>query len=322
MMKKQISLIMTVVLVFLLACSGCGSAKMNEAQMSAGADIAAPENGVVRPGEKVETETSGTGSSMVTDVITVTAGEAEGGERGSDKIIYSAYAELETQSFDETVAAVQELVDRYGGFIESSSVTGADYHKSAYAGRSARFTLRIPRQHFAEMTDGLSELGNVPYYESSAQNITPRYSDTTSRLNALRIEEERLFVMLEKAATIEEMLSIEARLSELRYEIESLTSTLQNWDSLISYSTLELYIREVADYTEEVPVQRSYWQQVGDDFRRSLQSVGDFFLGIFRFVVGGAPVIALLAVIVIPAGIFLRRFLRSHRRPKDTEDKE
>ena len=98
--------------------------------------------------------------------------------------------------------------------------------------------------------NGLNTLGNVTYKTSGIQNITVEYTDTESRLKAYRTEEERLLVMLEKAETVEDMLNIEDRLSlRCATASESLTSTLMNWDSLISYSTVTLQITEVSRIT-------------------------------------------------------------------------
>jgi len=248
-----------------------------------------------------------------TQSLTAAAGVPAPAVTEGDKIIWSAYAEVETQDLDATVAAVRELLERWGGFTESSAITGTDYYGSPGRGRSARFVLRIPREHFPGLTEALSTLGNIPYFESDAVNVTPAYRDTESRLRVLRIEEERLFAMLEKATTVEEMLSVEERLSELRYEIESLNSDLLGWDSLVNYSTVELYIREVAEYTQEVPVQRTYWQQLVDEFVYSMESVGDFFRDFLRLLVGALPVLAVLAILAVPAWRLFRRLFRKLR---------
>ena len=41
----------------------------------------------------------------------------------AEKIIYTAHAEVQTLKFDEAVEQVAQLVERLGGFVQSSSVT-------------------------------------------------------------------------------------------------------------------------------------------------------------------------------------------------------
>ena len=225
----------------------------------------------------------------------------------TDKIIYTAHAEVETQNFDTTIKDVYAMIDHYGGFLENSSVTGNNYYSGSRYGRTASFTIRIPRDSFEDMTGSLAALGNVPYFSTNAENITAQYTDTSSRLKSYRIQEERLLTMLEKADTIEDMLNIESRLADLRYSIENLTSTLLGWDSLISYSTVNLRVEEVAIYTEDEPVVRSYWEQVGDTFRGTLDNIATFFKYLLMFVVGASPVLVILAVIIIAVLLLVRR---------------
>jgi hypothetical protein len=235
----------------------------------------------------------------------------DAGQLDTDKIIYSAYAEIETVDFDESLKALDQMIGRLGAFVESSAVTGNNYGYGGRSARSAEYTVRVPRECFEEMTGSLSTLGNVPYSSTKSDNITPRYTDTESRLKAYRIEEERLLAMLEKTATVEEMLSIEDRLTEVRYNIESLTSAIQGWDSLIRYSTVSLRIYEVAEYTEEVPAQRGYWQQVGDALRGSLEGLGRFFQWLLKALIAALPVLIVLSAVIVPVALLIRR--RSRR---------
>ena len=227
----------------------------------------------------------------------------------SSKIIYTCTATVETYDFDQTCAAVEELIVTYGGFLESSSVSGNSYGSSS--SRYASYTIRIPRQYFNTVTNSLSELGNVPSRTIEAENITSEYRDTESRLATYRTEEERLLAMLEKAETVEDMLNIEDRLATVRYNIESLTGTLQGWDSLVSYSTLYLSIREVKTYT--VTEEPGYWESVKIAFRNSLNAIAGFFTGLLRWLIGALPILVLLAAVAWVIVFLARRALRKRR---------
>ena len=172
----------------------------------------------------------------------------------TEKVIYSGQADIETVGFDATIERVYEMLELNGGFIESSHIGGLNYAQRYYgyqAYRSARFVLRVPVERFDSIVNGggLETLGNVTSKDSNAQNITAQFYDTESRLASLRTEEERLLAMLAKSDTVADMIAIEARLSEIRYNIESLTSTLRNWQNQVDYSDLTLYIQEVEKLT-------------------------------------------------------------------------
>lgn len=219
------------------------------------------------------------------------------------------------------------MIDRYAGFLEYADVSGTDYSSQFYGYknyRQANFTIRVPKEHFAQMMNSLGEIGNVTYSSTQAENITSQFTDTQSRLDMYRTEEERLLTMLESAATVEDMILIESRLSEVRYNIESLTSQLNNWQKQVDYSTLSLTLSEVEALTEEIPVQRSYWEQVGDSLRSVLQGLGSFFKDFLRILIAALPVLLLCAALagVVLGLIFAARRGEKKRRGKKDEGQE
>ncbi len=293
-MKRTLAFLLAILMMLsLCACGGADKSTADTAVQAAPMEVMAEEAPASAASYAVGTVTA--------DSATGTEASRPGAE--GDKIIYSCYAEIETQDFDQSLADIQQLIRRYGGFLESSSVRGNDYYASG--SRSAEYVIRIPRESFEEVTGSLSTIGNVPYCSISAENISASYYDTESRLAAYRIEEERLLAMLELAETVEDMLSIEDRLTEVRYSIESLTTTILNWDSLINYSTLELSIREVVEYTE-APAP-TYWQRIGRGFMSTLEDVGEFFLDLFRVIIVNLPVLVLLGAAVLIVVLVLRR---------------
>ncbi len=239
-----------------------------------------------------------------------------------DKIIYSGSANVETIHFDETVERVYALISEYGGFLESSYVSGKDYSSTYYnrpSYRSASFTVRVPREKFQSFTGALEGLGNLTSSSVQAQNITSSYFDTQSRLNTYRTEEERLLDMLSKAETVEDMLNIEDRLASVRYNIESLTTTLTNWDSKVNYSTVDLYISEVKELTQETPITRTFGEELSQRFRDSWEGVVRAAKNCVLFLLGGIPVLLPLAVVIVAVILIIRAKIRKKRETKAVE---
>ena len=65
----------------------------------------------------------------------------------------------------------------------------------------------------------------------SAEDVGQNYSDIELRLQTQRTKQERLLALLEKAATMEDIISLENALSETEYQIEQYTSDLKRYDS-------------------------------------------------------------------------------------------
>jgi len=231
----------------------------------------------------------------------------------AEKIIYSVYADIETITFEDTIAGVNSLIISYGAFIENSNISGRN-HASQFFGwndlRSANFTIRVPKEHLNAITGHLEGLGNVLQLSSNATNITAQFIDTESHLNSLTVQEERLLSMLAQADDVADLILLEERLSNIRYQIESITSTLKNWQNQVDYSTLTLNIREVEQYTERVEIHRSYWQQIGDGFMSSMRGVGRFFMGLFKWLIVSAPVLIILAALAVVTILIVRKKLK------------
>jgi len=297
---------LALVLILVLALAACGASKASDTATAGTAPepAATAEYSLASGSDTVRTEEAADNADAAS---TNANGVSE--MPAADKIIYSGSATIETKEFDKTIEALAKLVSDNGGFVESSSVTGNDYYsqQNNYQNyRSAQYVFRIPVDKFKPLMDGLDTLGNVPYSSTNAENITMQYTDTASRLEAAQTKETRLLELLSKASSMEDILAIENSLSDVRYEIESLTSQIRNWDSLISYSTLSVTVSEVALYTEDSTGTLSYGQQLSEAFTRSIKAVGRFFKSFLKFLVAAFPVLVVLAVIAVPVILIIR----------------
>ena len=234
-------------------------------------------------------------------------------EERADKILYSADVTVETTDFDAALGQVAELVERFGGWIESSSINGSNYYdlsRGHSSARSAGYTLRIPGERFQELMGSLTELGNVPYTHLYTENVTAQYYDTEARMTAYQAQETRLLEMMEVAESVEDIILLEDRLTELRWQIESLQSSLLNWDRRVSYSSVYLQLNEVRSYTPETPVQLRYGERLGRAFRDGLSAVGQFFQGFLLWLVEALPTLAILAVLLVVLLPITKKLLR------------
>lgn len=310
---KKLSLFLAFLLTFSLLF-GCGAAETAAATADCAveevymeAEAAAPAETAEAPAAMPEEEYGADG--LVTGDISVDL---------SQKIIYTAYAEIETTEFEESLETVSKLLAQYEGFIESSSVTGSDLQSSYYgysSYRTASYTLRIPRENYAAVTASLTAIGNVTYLTNDATNITTQYTDTESRLTAYKTEEARLLEILSKAETVEDMISVESRLSDIRYEMESLTSILTNWDNQVSYSTVSLYIQEVEIYTPTPVQELTYWEEVGQAVENTLHWMSNTGKSLLKFFIAALPI--LLPVFIILAVVLI---IVKHRGKKKAQN--
>jgi len=132
-----------------------------------------------------------------------------------------------------------------------------------------------------------------------------RYVDA----NVLRTQEQSLLEMMEKAETVSDLLEIQAQLSDVRYHIESLQSTLTNWDRQVSYSTISLTVEEVREYTPEAKL--SFGRQLALAFSRGIRSIGEFFRDLLLWLIEALPALVILGVVVLLVVLLVRRIRRA-----------
>ena len=240
------------------------------------------------------------------------------------KIIYTASVSIETTEFDKAVAALENQVQKIGGFVESSNVTGDTQYNSdgttTVVNRWAYYTVRIPCDHFESFLHETEGFGNVTSTSRDAQNVTSAYTDYEARLSSLNTQEERLLDMLAKSEDVETLIALEQRLSDVRYEIESIERNLRNYDMQIKYSTVNLDLREVEVYTPTVPVRRTFGQKLADSlsdgwngFTRGIQNV---ILGL----ASALPALILLAVITAAVIVCIKKARKKRKAKKAAQD--
>ncbi len=318
-MKKTLSLLLAVLLVFALCA--CGSADSASSAPSAAYDMVSTETAY--PAEAPEEDYGGFAVAGGTQLETGSGAAPEG---SPEKLIYSASATVETTEFDRTIEKLSALVEQYGGFVESSSINGSNYYTQSrgYSSeRYASYVIRVPSGKFSALMGSLSTLGNVPYSHTYTENITAQYYDTDARLTAYQTQEARLLEMMEAAETVEDLIAIEEKLTELRYQIESLQSTLKNWDRQVAYSTLDLEVQEVIEYTPESRM--SYGQELALALTNGLRRTGEFFKDLLLAIVGALPALVILAVvlaILIPVWKKHRKARRAKKNPPPENPKQ
>ena len=167
------------------------------------------------------------------------SGETSSAVQGS-KRIYTATLQLETTSFDEAVSSLTELVDGSGGWVSSSSVSN---HSSSY--RYADLTVRVPVEKYRDFLTQAGALCHLLYTQEYVDDVTEAYYDTAGRLETQQIKLERLQSLLAQAEKMEDIITIESAISETEQMIDSLSGTLQHYDSQVDYATVNISLQEV-----------------------------------------------------------------------------
>lgn len=220
------------------------------------------------------------------------------------KLIKTVRIDAETEDLDELLGNLDEKIAALGGYVEDREVyNGSSYSQRRY--RNASLTIRIPAEQADSFVEHVGGVSNIVSSNESVEDITLQYVDTESRVTALETEQERLLTLLEQAQSLEDILEIESRLTDVRYELERYASQLRTYDNLVSYATVHLSISEVQEYT---PVEEeTLWQRISGGFVSSLENIADGAVELLVWVLVSSPYLAVCGAIAAVIVLSIRK---------------
>ena len=182
--------------------------------------------------------------------------------------------------------------------------------------RWSRMTVRIPAEQLAGFLAHVGENANVLSTSEQTQDVTLQYADTEAKITALKTEQTRLLELLAGANNLSEILEIEARLSDVTYELERFESQKRSYDNHIDYATVTLHIQEVQVLT---PVEEpTVWKRISDGFREALDGVGIGLVYVFVFLTAGSPYLVLWGAVIWGIAILTRKLRRNRQKSKQS----
>ena len=336
MKKKKIALILGMCFMAASLQIGCGGASKDYAVTEEAAAEAPMEEVVYMADNATGMVTSGSSVEMkgeaMDDVATeeVEFSEEETGAQSENpkeevkterKLIKTVNLNLETENYDSLMVGLEQQINELGGYIEYKDAYHGDYisKRNDYSNRRASITARIPADKLNEFTGKVAEIGNITYESESVEDVTLRYVDLSSHKKMLVTEQERLMELLENAETMEDIIAIESRLSEVRYQIESMESQLRTFDNQVDYSTVHIEVEEVERYTPQP--EKSTWDRIKSGFSENVYRVTN---GIKNFAIEFVIAIPIMLLwgIGITVGILLVRVILKRRRKGEKKDGE
>lgn len=300
-MKKKVEAFLIAVMLMMMT-AGCGNSSK----------MAADERATVSSGAELDGEYSWDTDETADTGVTSENGLEAQVENGR-KLIRTVSLSLETKEFDSVLTNLSTKTTELGGYIETSSVNGNSY--SHHSTRYASYVIRIPADKLNEFVEVVSELGNATQKNESVEDVTLRYIDVESHKKALETEQERLLELLSKAENMEEILTIESKLSDIRYEIENYESQLKTMDNQIDYSTVSVYIDEVERVTDTG--EKGFFEEIKERFGNSLYIVARGIRGLVIGILGSLPILIVCGGVIAVVVIVVRKILKKRNMRKE-----
>lgn len=279
-----------VLVATLAACSGADSLTSNDAGSAGGsaAEDAAPQadagGSAGEPGE-------GSGGTESTSARVLP---------GDRDIVYRGRVSVRVRDVARASRRVEDLTSSAGGVVfsqQSSGTAGRD----GYA--EATLTLRVPPTEFVPTLDAVAALGRELSRSRTAEDVTTQVADTSSRVRSQERSVERVRALLDEAATIGEVVQVEAELARREADLESLQAQLARLQDVTEMATIDVTLVQRDQRTEPEP------DALG--FLSGLRGGWDALVGVLLVALTafGAvlPFAVLLGLLGLPAYAVLRR---------------
>lgn len=205
-------------------------------------------------------------------------------------LIKSGSIRFKTEDFQSSTTNLSALIRAFGGFIQNESTDKYDNSIHLYV------ECKIPSKNFDAFIDTLERVFGRPESRNiRIEDITKNYRDTEARIQNKKELEHRYRELLKKATSMAEILEIESKLNEIRFEIEQHEQQKKLFDNQLAYSTLNIGIYQ------ETPNKFGFYKKVSEGLHRGWVN----FMWFIVWLVNLWPFILLLLVM-----IFVLKFRR------------
>lgn len=307
-MKKKISACIAALITVSVVLAGCGggSSSSDSGNYMAKADAAAAapameesaaydyEDDLYDYSAENSIDNSASTASGSSTAAEDAPSDSEIMSNSNRKLIKTVTMSAETREFDKFLANVTDRINSLGGYAESMDISGNSY--DSHSERSAYIIARIPASKLDFFVSDVADHSNITSKNESAEDVTLQYADVEAHKESLKIEQKRLNELLEQADNLDNIIELENRLTQVRYEIESYESRLRTMNNQVVYSTVNLNVREVKEYTPEPVEEKTFGQRLAEGF---LDSCEEAWETIQDFVIGFVSLLPMLLVVLI-----------------------
>ena len=174
------------------------------------------------------------------------------------KIARDASLSLETKELNKAQTTINKLVKEYNAKITSDSSYSNYDELQTYS-----INIEVPADSLDTFIDEAKKIGTVTYYSQYSTDLTDSYIQSESKLESLEAEKKRVLELYNQAQTMDELIQIEQRLSEIQYEIDYNNEMIEYYDNDVTYSSLSITIMET--YSNE-----NIFKRIGHSLKEGL----------------------------------------------------
>ncbi len=186
-------------------------------------------------------------------------------------VIRTAQLTIEVQQMESALARARDIATRAGGFVSASNTHVEKVNNQDQM--VADLTLQVSSASADSAISELRALGNVTSETTGSQDVTEEYVDLQSNLRNLQASEAAILKLMDKATQIQDVLSLQRELTNVRGQIERLQGRKTYLERRTDMATITLSLRPQPTPSPE-PVLGGAWDPVATAQRGWQASLG------------------------------------------------
>jgi hypothetical protein len=240
----------------------------------------------------------------------VSGGDASGRDEGGDGFVGGeqppgGLADLADRSIIKTGEMTIEVanVATVAGQVRAMALELDGYVGGTSAGtpdEPATLTLRIPADRFDEALQRLHDLGGTVRAEATREeDVTSSIVDLEARIRNLEASERQYRLLLDKAEKIDDILSVQTRLDDVRGQIEQLKAQLEQLSGLAELATLTVSLVPASSSVEEATEGWDPGATLDDALAALVAAAQAIGTGLIWLAIVGVPALAVAGILLV-----------------------
>jgi hypothetical protein len=223
------------------------------------------------------------------------------------KIIRNANLTLEVASPSEVQPKIVSIAEAHQGFVVTSEATQRNSEdKASLKSQSISSCAYLHRN--STVMEGIRAVGTRRLQEKvTGQDVTEEFMDLEARIKNQKALEQQFIEIMKRAGKVDDALSVQRELAEVRTEIEKLEGRRRFLENQASLSTINITLQPPTPIVNAT----GFWYSVRTAFSDGVDVATEIILFLIRAILALAPV---LVLVVLPLALLAKLGVRIVRR--------
>lgn len=158
------------------------------------------------------------------------------------QVIRTAEVTLVVKNVSESMGGLRDLILQQHGEVNESRVWSLSEHM-----REGALSVRVPAAQLEDVLKRLeSSAVQVSNEKLSAVDVTRQYTDNDARMRSMKAEEQQYLSILKQAKSVQDVLDVTEKLTEVRTSIEQLQGEINLMEHDVAMASIAISLTQTA----------------------------------------------------------------------------